>query len=63
MEMPPAQFTPFSFHVTYPGPNNNHDVSGKKDRCLAILQAALDILDDMEEEDEPAAQHSGSPQD
>jgi hypothetical protein len=63
MEMPAAHFTPFSFHVTFSGPaNSNHAVSGKKDRCLAILQAALDLLDDIEEEEKPAAQHSGSPQ-
>jgi hypothetical protein len=63
--MPPAHVTPFSFHVTFSGPaNSNHDVLGKKDRCLAIMQAALDILDDLiEEDDEPAAHHSGSPQD
>jgi hypothetical protein len=60
MTMPPAHFTPFSFHVTFSGPNINHDVLGKKDRCLAILQAAVDLSeDDIEEEDEPAARHSG----
>jgi hypothetical protein len=66
----PLVLTTFSLHSTFSGPRN-HEVSGsKKDRVLAMLQAALDILDiqdiedlvDIEEEDEPAA-HSGSPQD
>jgi hypothetical protein len=61
MAMPPVHLTPFSLHDTFSGgPNSNHAVSGKKDRYLAILQAALDILDMIEDEDEPAAQLSGS---
>jgi hypothetical protein len=65
MEMPPDNSISFSFHVTFSGPNSNHEVPDTKDRVLAIVQAALDLVDlvDFEEEDEPAAAHSGSPQD
>jgi hypothetical protein len=65
MEMPPDNLISSSFPVTFSGPNGNHEVSGTKDRVLAIVQAALDLVDlvDFDKENEPAAAHSGSPQD
>jgi hypothetical protein len=66
MEMPPdTNLISFSFHVTFSEANSNHEVSGTKYCILAILQAALELVDlvDFDEEDESAAAQSGSPQD